>query len=482
MPVKRRSALQLAAATAAFTLVTGNRARGERAPNLLVICVDDLNHWVGHLGAPQRAITPWIDSLAARGTSFSHAYCPAPYCNASRMAVFSGMLPMSTGIYKDEPYWQRTQRPPTFFELARQHHYFLYGAGKVFHGRYDYPTAQTQGQSHAQWLDLQNRPALWDGYQPLAPEPLAQPFPSHGLATAQDGQPWSAQFDWGVLTPEQERQHPDVVTAQAVAAFLRQPTREPFLCVAGFYKPHLPWYAPQRWLDRYPLDQLVMPTVDARDLNDVPPLARQWALNPADQQTLEARQFTRQAVQAYKASISFADEQIGTVLQTLWTSPLRDNTIVALWSDNGFHLGEKLHWRKFTLWEEATRVPMIISAPQRGAYRSVVPSPVSVIDLFPTLFAMAGLPVPMGIDGQSLLPLMRSGDPGAAAPALMSWGEGNHSIRQHHWRYTRYSDQTEELYDLEADPLEHRNLAADPASAATLAQMRQTLQRLVRRK
>lgn len=476
--MRRRSALHLGTVAALTALTSGYRPARRDHPNLLVLCVDDLNHWVGYLNTPQRAQTPWIDRLAARGTSFQRAYCPAPYCNASRMAVFTGLQPSSSGIYQDQPYWTQEPRPLTFLEVARQHRYYLFGAGKVFHGRYDYPTALAQQLPRAPWLDFENRAWLWDQFTPLKAEALAQPFPSHSLSTAVDGKPWSPQFDWGVLTPEQEREHPDVATASAVAHFLSQPPRQPFLCVAGFYKPHLPWYAPQRCFDRYPLDQLVMPTVAADDLNDVPPIARQWALNPADQATLEARRFTREAVQAYKASISFADEQIGRVLQTVWSSPLRDNTIVALWSDNGFHLGEKLHWRKFTLWEEATRVPLIISAPG-GGYRSQVETPVSVIDLFPTLFAMAGLPDPAGIDAQSLLPLMqRSGVP-SVHPALMSWGEGNHSIREGSWRYIRYRDATEELYNQQSDPLEHRNLSTEPAAHAQLARMRAALDQLL---
>lgn len=475
--MRRRLSLQLGAGAAASLLAWGfaQRSLKKRQSNILLICVDDLNQWVGHLNTPQRAFTPWIDALAARGTSFMHAYCPAPYCNASRMAVFTGLRPSTSGIYKDEPYWESPKRPITFFEAAKQSHYYLYGAGKIFHGRYDYADASVRNLPTASWLDLENRLWLWDGYEAMRPEPVSQPFPSHHLRQDTAGKPWSAQFDWGVLSEEAENQHPDVVSADAIAQFLTQPPSQPFLCVAGFYKPHLPWYAPKRWFDRYPLNQLVMPTVKADDLEDVPDIARLWALTPADHSTLEASQFTKQAVQAYKASISFVDEQIGRVLNALWQSPEANNTIVALWSDNGFHLGEKLHWRKFTLWEEATRVPMIIVDPQGGPYQQQVRAPVSLLDLFPTLFDLAGLTALSHRDGHSLKPLMLQHAQQATTTPLMSWGEGNHSVRFGHWRYSRYRDGSEELYNLQTDPQEHRNLASRPEDNTQLQALRSTM-------
>jgi arylsulfatase A-like enzyme len=396
------------------------------------------------------------------------------------MAVFTGLQPSSTGIYKDEPYWSSAERPETYFEAIRKNHYYLYGAGKIFHGRYDYAGAQQRGLSHADWLDQGNRSSLWDEFQPMQAERLPAPFPSHQLGQDNEGKPWSAQFDWGVLPTDAETQHADVITAGAIARFLKRPPKQPFICVAGFYKPHLPWYAPQRWFNHYPLDKLVMPIIQANDLDDVPAIAKRWAILPGDHSTLEAAQLTKQAVQAYKASISFADEQIGRVLKALWQSPEANNTIVALWSDNGFHLGEKLHWRKFTLWEEATRVPLIIASPQGGPYQKRVEDPVSVVDLFPTLFDLAGLPALPHVDGHSLKSLMLTNTHKPQKPALMTWGEGNHSIRVRYWRYTRYHDGSEELYNLQNDPQEHNNLATQPAQLSQLHKLRAALNNATR--
>ena len=472
--MKRRQLFQAsAAATASAGINAACRNASHQRPNLLVLCVDDLNTWVNHLNPQQQILTPWIDRLAQRGTVFERTYCAAPYCNASRMAVFTGCWPSTTGVYKDQPYWSQPQRKITYLEAIRRQGYSLFSAGKVLHGRYNYKLASALGLRQAPWIQLEDRDWLWDQNAGIAPEPLGSPFPSIGLSHDTENRPWTPQFDWGVLSAAQEARHPDVRTADAMAAFLRQTHQRPFLAIAGFYKPHLPWYAPQRWLDRYPLSGIELPPQFADDLNDVPPTARTWAGTPADEATLRQEGLRRQALRAYKASISFADEQIGRVLKALWSSPLAENTIVALWSDNGFHLGEKLHWRKFTLWEEATRVPMIIADPLTGPYKPRVAAPVSLIDLFPTLVDLAGLQPLAGVDGHSLQPVMRGEANSPQTPVLMSWGAGNHSLRQGSWRYTSYAAGGAELYNHSSDPLEHRNLSGQ----ATTAKQEQLLRR-----
>lgn len=488
MALMRRRTL-LTAATAlplGAALASWGSRRGGRRGNILMVVVDDLNSWVGCLGGQRgqttpRAITPAIDQLAARGTLFERAYCPAPYCNASRMAVFSGRWPSSTGVYGDEPFWEQVGRPITYLEALKATGYRMFGAGKVLHGRYAY--RQSAGAAEARWLEQENRPFLWDAYATSVPQPLPLDRPLHGIRRTQPGgEPLSPQLDWGVLPAADEAKHPDVSTADAVVRWLEQPQGEPFFCAAGFYSPHLPWYAPQRWFDRYPLEAIQLPLVRADDLKDVPELARQWVTRSEDHTTITAAGQWRQAVQAYLAAMSFADEQVGRVLAALERSPARHNTTVVLWSDNGFHLGEKLHWRKFTLWEEATRVPLIVvPAPalgERSRWRPTVQEPVSVIDLFPTLFALEQLTPPPGGDGVSLLPLMQ-GQGGGGRPALTSWGAGNHSIRLGEWRYSRYRDGSEELYHHLSDPQEWLNRSGDPSLAEQQQQLRRQLERLV---
>lgn len=451
--------------------------------NILMIVVDDLNGWLGCLAErPPRAITPAIDQLAARGTLFRRAYCAAPYCNASRMAVFSGRWPSSTGVYRDEDFWERTGRPATYLERLRAAGYHMLGAGKVLHGRYDY--AGAAGRDRALWLDLENRDHLWDAFVDSAPQPLPLQRPLNGIRRyVPGGEPTGPQLDWGVLPAAAEGRHPDAITADAVRRWLMEPPAEPFFCAAGFYSPHLPWYAPQRCFDAYPPDDIVLPAVKDDDLDDVPALARQWAQQLPDHATITAHGQWREAVRAYLAAVTFVDGQIARVLEALAASPARERTTVVLWSDNGFHLGEKLHWRKFTLWEEATRVPLLVvpSARRRSALAVVpeVSEPVSVIDVFPTLFELEGLPQPPA-DGRSLLPLMGGAEDGRQQrAALMSWGEGNHSIREGAWRYSRYRDGGEELYHQPSDPLEWRNRSGEEGLRGIQRQLRARMGQLV---
>jgi arylsulfatase A-like enzyme len=463
--MSRRALLAAAAGLSAAATAPLQGRSPRRPPNILFIVVDDLNGWVQCLGGHPQIRTPAIDRLARRGTLFRKAYCPAPYCNASRMAVFTGCLPSTTGIYRDQEYWGQPQRRPTYLEALRRHGYQLFAAGKVLHGRYRYGAAGPADQDRVAWIDDQNRAFLWNQSVPPAPDYIPEQ-PQRGRD----------QFAWGMLPPQEERQQPDVITADAAIAFLQQPGPEPFFCAAGLYRPHLPWFVPQRFLDLYPLEQIQLPPVLASDLTDLPAAAKALVGASLDRQRLLDLGQTRQAVQAYMASVSFADAQVNRILEGLAASPARHNTVVALWSDNGFHLGEKLHWRKFTLWEEATHVPLIVVPPEGDRVAAAVDQPVSVLDLFPTLFDLCGLPPLQPVDGRSLVPWMQGKAGVESAAAVMTWGEGNHSLRQGNWRYTRYRDGGEELYNQSSDPHEWHNLAADDRYGPVKRQLRQMLE------
>lgn len=448
-------------------------------PNILFIVADDLNAWIGALGGHPQVRTPNIDRLAARGALFERAYCTAPYCNASRMSVFTGLLPARSGIYQNEPFSPPGSPVPTFFERLRTAGYYTAAAGKVFHGNFDYALAGRDALPEAPWYDMHAQTGQWDALFPVGPEPMPPARPLNRMfdfSRFDEVSSWNHHFDWGVLPADREGAMPDARVVEAAKAFLARPPDAPFLFAAGLYKPHLPWYLPQRFLDLYPLETLILPTIREDDLDDVPPIARQWALNPPDHETVLRHNQWKHAVQGYLAAISYCDAQIGQMIDALDASPAADNTVIVLWGDNGFHLGEKLHWRKFVLWEEATRVPMIIAPPRaQSTAPQRIAAPTSLVDLFPTLFDLAGLPPAGGIDGQSLLPLMRQ-TPGARAhPAVTTWLPGNHSIRFGQWRYTRYSDGTEELYDHATDPLEWTNLAQSSDPPASLLEGRALL-------
>jgi arylsulfatase A-like enzyme len=444
--------------------------------NILCIVADDLNAWIGALGRNPDVKTPNIDALAARGALFTHAYCPAPYCNASRVATFTGRLPSTTGVYANEDYWDQPDRPPTIIERLRGAGYYTFGAGKVFHGAFRYALANRTGRNQATWHDKENRLEVWDEFVVNRADRLPGGRPLNGLFGRDELEATSHfnLFDWGPVPDAAEAAMPDALVASSVAGFLAEPTREPFFCAAGLYKPHLPWYVPQRYFDAYQPGRLSLPLVKDDDLDDVPPIARRWALAQPNHHLVTGKGQWRPAVHAYLAAISYCDTRIGEILAALEASPARDRTAVVLFGDNGFHLGEKLHWRKFALWEEATRVPLVLVLPG-SAGPTRIHEPVSLLDVFPSLLAVAGLDADPGAEGDSLLPAIGQPAEARGTPALMTWGKGNHSVRSAGWRYTRYADDTEELYDHTVDSYEWTNLATNPMFAT----VRQDLARWV---
>jgi arylsulfatase A-like enzyme len=432
--------------------------------NVLFIVADDLNSWIGVLGRNPDVKTPHIDKLAERGTLFTHSYCAAPYCNASRMSAFTGCLPTTTGVYENQPLWDSTGRPSTFLELLRDAGYYTFGAGKVFHGVFDYARAGADGAAKADWREIENRNHLWDDFHANCAEPLPDERPLNKLFDFGEFAavpPPYHHFDWGPLPDDRIDQMPDAKVARVVAKFLRRPPSEPFFCAAGLYKPHLPWHVPAKFFDLYDPQKISLPLVKWDDLDDVPSIGRDLALSPPDHDLVTGRDQWRQAVQGYLASISYCDQVIGEIVAALDESGLRETTTIILWGDNGFHLGEKLHWRKFALWEEATRVPLIVAPPGARSRCRQVHEPVSLIDICPTILELCDVELPAAIDGESLCSLLLEGRATRKAPAIMTWGKGNHSIRTSDWRFTRYRDGSEELYDHRVDPYEWRNLAME---------------------
>jgi len=243
---------------------------------------------------------------------------------------------------------------------------------------------------------------------------------------------------------------------------------KPLFLAVGLYKPHLPWYVPKKYFDLYPLDRIVVPKINGDDLDDVPPIGKQMAKPNGDHKSVTDNNQWKQAVQAYLAAIRYNDTELGRLLDGFEKSPLAANTVICLWSDHGWHLGEKLHWRKFSLWEEATHNVLMMKVPgltQPGR----CDRPVGLIDVFPTLADVCGLPAKAECEGRSLRPLLSNPKAKWDRPVLTTYGRNNHSIRSEDWRYIRYSDGGEELYDRKNDPLEWKNLASDPKFASVKA-------------
>ncbi len=224
------------------------------------------------------------------------------------------------------------------------------------------------------------------------------------------------------------------------------------------FRPHLPWYAPRRFFDLYPLTEVVTPKNSEEDLKDIPEAGKRFAAaRRSDLNNIENQGAVLRAVQAYLASISYADEQLGRVLDVLETSEYKANTVIVFWSDHGWHLGEKRHWHKSTLWEESTRIPLIIAAPKLKP--GVCEQPVSLLDLYPTLLDLCDISGDQEFDGLSLMPQLRLPET-KRQPAVIEFRKGNAAVRSARWRYIRYSDGSEELYDHKTDSNEWKNLAS----------------------
>lgn len=418
-------------------------AGAERHPNVLFIAVDDLNDWVGCLRGHPQARTPNIDRLARRGTLFTNAHCQAPLCNPSRSSLLTGLRPTSTGIYALEPGIRAVgslKDKVTLPQHFTAHGYWTATSGKVFHDGSIAPP------------DRLHEFQVWGA-------PGRVPLPQEKFVHTPNDIP---AMDWGVF-PVDDKQQADWAIADAAIAHLNEaPKDRPFFVAAGFRLPHVPCFASQKWFDLYPVDSLQLPVVKQDDRDDVPAFSwfLHWNLPEPRLSWLKGANEWHSLVRSYLASTSFMDSQIGRVLDALDATGRANQTVVVLWSDHGWHLGEKGITGKNTLWERSTRVPLVIAGP--GAARGESCSrPAELLDLFPTLIDLCGLTPRPELEGHSLVPQLKDANAPRAFPAITTHNRGNHSVRSERWRYIRYADGTEELYDHRDDPNEWKNLAND---------------------
>lgn len=435
---------------AALLLLAGctlpSHAAKKPRPNVLLIVIDDLNDWIGCLGGHPQALTPNMDRLARQGTLFTNAHCQAPLCNPSRTSFLTGLRPSTTGVYGLDP-WFRTDRKlrnlvtlPQYFE---RHGYRTLTTGKIFHDAYPPREQRTDGNEFSRW-------GFQGGYGPLRKEKFVKTPMDHPAV------------DWGVY-PERDEDQDDWKVADWAVEQLKQPQGQPFFLSVGFRRPHLPCYASQKWFDLYPEEKLQLPAIREGDRMDTPRFSwyLHWLLPEPRLAWLRRTGQWKPLVRAYLASTSFVDSQVGRVLQALRESGQAENTVVALVSDHGWHLGEKEISGKNSLWEPSTRVPMMIAAPGRpGGARCG--RPVELVDLYPTLIDLCRLPGKDDLDGRSVTPLLEKPDGRWPWPAITTHGPDNHAVRTERWRYIRYADGSEELYDLVRDPREWNNLADRP--------------------
>ncbi|MFZ4763314.1 MAG: sulfatase [Roseimicrobium sp.] len=426
-----------------------------------MIAIDDQNDWLGCLGGHPQVKTPHLDALAARGTLFTNAHCQAPLCNPSRSSLLTGLRPSTTGIYGLTPSIRQVEATKHHITLPQElmkAGWYTFSCGKVYHDGF----LGRKGKAQATALPLEFDAMGAAPGMAKPPSPIAK-LPIQGRHPA---------MDWGVLPNKDEEQADWKIADAAITAMQDAPKDKPWFVACGFRLPHVPCFATQKWFDLYPTDKLELPPVKEDDRADLPKFADflHWKLPEPRLKTLRALDEWKPLVRAYLASVSFMDSQAGRVLNALAASGQLENTIVVVWGDHGWHLGEKLITGKNTLWERSTRVPLIWAGPgvAKGAKCA---RPVELLDIFPTLLALCGLPDRTDLDGHSLAPQLKDASAPREWPAITTHNQGNHTIRTERWRYIHYADGSEELYDEIADPNEWRNLAGDASHAATIAQL-----------
>lgn len=418
-----------------FLIFVSSFAADTAKPNVLFIAVDDLNHWIGHFGRNKQTKTPNIDRLAAMGVSFTKAQCAAPVCNPSRAALLSGKRPGTTGIYdNNNPFTQVLKPEISLVMQFKKAGYDTLGTGKLWHGGLGWPE---------QWTTIQEETVQKGSISDRS---------IGGIA-------------FGPIVEGGDEAVSDTSIANFGISELSKTHEKPFFLTLGFHKPHMPWNVPQKYYDMHPLADIQLPPTQEDDLSDIPSAGLKMAKPSGDHAAVLDSGRWKEAVQAYLAAISYLDGQLGRVLDAYDKSPHKNNTIIVFWGDHGWHLGEKQHWRKFALWEEATRAPFIWVVPGLTTPGGICKSPVDFISLYPTLCELTTLPKPDWLEGDTIKALLA--DPTATwnGVGVTTFGQNNHAVRTDRWRYIRYADGGEELYDHSNDDYEWTNLASKPEHA-----------------
>ncbi|QOV90788.1 sulfatase [Humisphaera borealis] len=430
-------------------------------PNILFIAIDDQNDWVGCLKGHPQAKTPNLDAVAARGTNFANAHCQAPLCNPSRTSLMFGLRPSTTGVHGLLPGPRAvaaTKDRVSLPQALMAGGYWTYSCGKIYH---DGAMRKAPKDKNAPEFDE------------VGPAP-AMPKPKEKIVKAGAGN--HPLMDWGVFPDDDKEQADWKIADAAIDALKRTPKEKPFFVACGFRLPHVPCFASQKWFDMYPEASLQMPPVLANDRADVPAFAwyLHWSLPEPRLSALVKAGEWKSLVRAYLACTTFMDSQIGRVVDTLKETGQLDNTIIVIWGDHGWHLGEKGITGKNTLWERSTRVPLVFAGPGITAGQTCK-RPAELLDIYPTLVELTGVKKVDGLEGVSLVPQLKDASATRDRPAITTHNQGNHTVRSEHYRYIRYADGSEELYDMQNDPNEWKNLAKDPRLSTVVEDHRKWL-------
>ena len=441
-----------------------NSKKKDRAkPNVLFISIDDLNDWSGCLGNHPGAKTPNIDRLAQQGIIFTNAHCQAPICAPSRASLYTGMHPHSTGIYyqlhdleikKSSKKAESAIFMPDYFE---QSGYKTLGVGKLFHGGDKNGVYETYGGVF---------PKMGFGPKPKERVVYNPKWFSDTRSTA---------TDWAPMDMDDSDMSDYKIAEWAVNA-LSDDHDKPFFMGVGFIRPHVPWHVPQKWFDMFPVEDMVEPPYKADDLDDVPEISRKLHEMPAMPKTewlIKEGQW-KPMVQAYLACMAFMDHQLGKVLDALENSKYAENTIVVLWSDHGYHLGEKNRTCKHSLWNRSTHIPLVFAGPTIESNQRTNAA-VGLIDMYPTLVEMCGLPANKANEGHSLLSLIENPAKRWKHPAITSYGYMNTSLYMNDYHYIQYENGEGELYNRVDDPNEWKNIINLSSSKKIVKKMKKLL-------
>ncbi|WP_051774709.1 sulfatase [Formosa agariphila] len=420
-------------------------------PNVLFIAVDDLNNMISPIANFSNIQTPNFDRLAAMGVTFTDAHCPAPLCGPSRSAIMTGLRPSTTGIYGMTPdnKIRRDDNEATkdiifLPEYFKKNGYHSMGIGKLFHnyapdGMFDEGGGRVKG-----FGPFPEKRFVWDGF---------------GTSKSRKGQYGRTNTDWGAF-PESDTLMPDHQAVNWVLERFNKNYKQPFFLALGFQRPHVPLYVPQKWFDLYPLESIQTPPYQSDDLNDIPPVglkindlpmmpSTEWAINSGE---------WKKIIQAYLACVSFVDYELGRVLDALKNSPYAKNTIIVLWSDHGYRLGEKGTFAKHALWESATKAPLFFAGPNLPKGKKI-DAPVEMLSIYPTLLELSGLQAYARNEAKSLVRMMQKNEGLKDTYAITTYGKNNHAVKVDGYRYIQYEDGTEEFYDNASDPNEWINEA-----------------------
>lgn len=472
------------------------QATADDRPNVLFIAVDDLNDWIGCMNGHPQALTPNIDRLAARGMLFTNAHCAAPACNPSRAAISTGRMPNVTEAWSNQSESITKLHPQarhmvTAFNEAG---YATAGTGKLFDKRVFNLFQQSESVNQR-----------WSPFPKKAVEYTKQELPSKGsdnprhvLKDSQGRQvvlPMNRMpsdrkpnddagesFDWSGFDLPDSDWGDTIITDWAIDR-LKESRDKPLFLGVGYYRPHIPLFAPQRFFERFRNTPAQLPPYRKDDLNDLPAIGKKWAIDAVTaglHSSVVKHNQWQAAVEAYLACVTYVDYEIGRLLDALEQSPIGDETMIVLWSDHGWQLGEKDHWGKWTGWERSTKVPLVIVPAKSQKKQFAKPgtrcdTPVGLIDLYPTFVEFCGIEGPPVLDGDSLAPLLKKPKAPFRKTTLTMFDKGNASVRDQRYRYLKYNDGSEELYDLQKDANEWTNLANDSNHAKQKSQLQDEL-------